>query len=331
MKNVTGKFVMSLDFELLWGVLDVKNVTNYKNHILGVKKAIPELLNLFELYNVKATFAIVGFLFASNKQDLLKYLPNKKPNYKNKEYSPYTSKLSALVKENINNDLYFAEDIINLIQSKPIHEIASHTFSHYYCSEDGQSIEEFKADIEAAIKIAKSKGIKLNSFVFPRNQFNKQYLEVLAELGISSYRGNASLWFDKATTSTTEQDKNYTLRLLRLIDSYINLSGHNSFSLNNSKLEYPHNITSSRFLRPYSNTLKFLDGLRLKRIKNSMTYAAKNNQVYHLWWHPHNFGQNLNENLLFLKHILEHFKYLNKKYDYQSVTMNDCSNEIKSY
>jgi hypothetical protein len=59
-----------------------------------------------------------------------------------------------------------------------------------------------------------------------------------------------------------------------------------------------------------------------------MTYAAKNGEVFHLWWHPHNFGVNKMENLDFLMKILKHYKYLNQKYEFQNVTMNELSNVL---
>jgi hypothetical protein len=79
---------------------------------------------------------------------------------------------------------------------------------------------------------------------------------------------------------------------------------------------------ASRFLRPYSNN-KLLNGLKLKRIKSEMTFAAKNNEIYHLWWHPHNFGNNPGENIADLKEILNHYSGCNEKYGLQSVTMNE--------
>jgi hypothetical protein len=60
-----------------------------------------------------------------------------------------------------------------------------------------------------------------------------------------------------------------------------------------------------------------------------MTYAAKNNLVYHLWWHPHNFGVNLDQNIIMLNKILLHYKNLNKKYNFESITMSDLSNKLK--
>ena len=92
--------------------------------------------------------------------------------------------------------------------------------------------------------------------------------------------------------------------------------------------KFPVNIPSSRFLRPYYSKLQFLDWLRLRRIKKSMTHAAKNNLMYHLWWHPHNFGINQLENFSFLEEILVHYRYLNEKYSFTSCTMTELAKEI---
>jgi hypothetical protein len=59
-----------------------------------------------------------------------------------------------------------------------------------------------------------------------------------------------------------------------------------------------------------------------------MTYAAKNNLTYHLWWHPHNFGINIRENLTFLNEILIHFTELNLKYNFKSNCMSEISKEF---
>jgi hypothetical protein len=58
-----------------------------------------------------------------------------------------------------------------------------------------------------------------------------------------------------------------------------------------------------------------------------MTHAAKNNLTYHLWWHPHNFSINQDENFSFRK-ILTHYEILNTKYNFQS-TMSTLANIIK--
>lgn len=66
----------------------------------------------------------------------------------------------------------------------------------------------------------------------------------------------------------------------------------------------------------------------MHRIKSGMTYAAKNNKLYHLWWHPHNFGCNQKENFQFLEEILLHYNKLNKRYGFCSITMSEYAQKL---
>jgi hypothetical protein len=58
-----------------------------------------------------------------------------------------------------------------------------------------------------------------------------------------------------------------------------------------------------------------------------MRFAAAKNQLFHLWWHPHNFGINLQQNLQFLERILQYYQQLNKKYGFRSSTMTQVVDE----
>ena len=226
--------------------------------------------------------------------------------------------------ENVDK-FHFASSIIDELKKHSNHEISTHTFSHYYCLEKGQNITDFKRDLVSAINIAKKNDIVLESIVFPRNQYNKDYLSVCAELGINSFRGNEKVWFNKADSGENES---MFKRIFRLSDSYINISGHHTYSINKIKKTTPYNIPSSRFLRAFNPKLKFLEKLKLNRIKKSMTAAAKNGHIYHLWWHPHNFGTFQKENFQFLREILIHYQILKSKYNFESLTMNDIRKKI---
>ena len=80
-------------------------------------------------------------------------------------------------------------------------------------------------------------------------------------------------------------------------------------------------INADRFLRPYR--FQFLNRFMVKRVIDEMTFAARHGSVYHLWWHPHNFGKNLEENLSNLEQILEAYSALKEKYSMRSVCMRD--------
>jgi peptidoglycan/xylan/chitin deacetylase (PgdA/CDA1 family) len=326
---LNGAFVISLDFELYWGVRDSQSIEHYKENILGVWDMMPRLLDLFSEFNVKATFAAVGLLTFENKEALIAAIPEKLPHYEHAAYNWYPHYLTQFGHSEEHNKLHFAPSLITKIHDAGVHEICSHTFSHYYTLEAGADIESFKADLDAAKKRAHALGIPLNTIIFPRNQYNNEYLKVCQEKGFMGFRGTEDSWIYKPLSRLKE---NAWRRFLRLIDSYWNISGTHSYEWNELKdASGLYNIPASRFLRPYSNKLRFLEGFRLKRITNAMTHAAMNGEVFHLWWHPHNFGRDIQKNLNFLRAILEHQHTLYKIYGFESRTMNKCYSIINNY
>lgn len=317
-----GRFLISLDFELMWGVRDVKTIDSYGEAIKKVHLVLPRILTLLQEYDIKATIATVGFLFSKNERHLNHYLPKKIPQYVNQKLSPYDD--LAIQMKNFQSPYYWCSSLIDLIQNDfPEQEIATHTFSHYYCLEEGQTDHIFEDDLISAINIAKSRGVQLRSIIFPRNQVNEEYLEICKKYGITSYRGVEYCWFYQPTSRKKQTSKK---RAFRLIDSYFNISGHNTFIPNQNKGLV--NLPASRFLRPYSKNLKLIEGIKINRIKASMSYAAKKNEVFHLWWHPHNFSQYSEEMLNQLRDVLEHFKFLKEKFSFQSSTMAEVADEI---
>ena len=319
-----GHFIISLDFEKIWGVRDKRTINDYGNNIRNVSIIIERTLELFKKFHIRATFSTVGLLFADSKDEILEHCPAIKPSYDDMNLSPYNGHFE-LIKEKSNIDPYhYAPDSILLIKSFN-QDIGTHTFSHYYCMEKGQTKEQFRADIISALNIAKKYNIEQSSIVFPRNYVNIEYLNILNELGIISYRGNLDHWAYKILTQHNLKKKSQ--RLYRLLDSYLNLSGYNTHDLKQSST-IPINVPASRFLRPYSNKLSFLEPQKQKRIKSSMTHAAKNGEMYHLWWHPHNFGSNMEENFKGLENILKHYKFLSETYGYQSASMESVAQEL---
>jgi len=311
-----GSFIISLDFELFWGVRDTATLQSYGANILGVKEVVPEMIRLFEQYRVKATFATVGLLFCKSKREIDKYSPDLKPNYTDKKLSPYEKDYLDTLDEEA-DPYHSAYPTIEELQKSNCIEIASHTFGHYYCWEDGQSIDEFEADIRSAVRIAADNGVELHSIIFPRNQVPVEYLKICAKYNINTYRGNPALYFN--------QHGGIKNKIMRFVDSYIPTGNRTTYDYREIKEGNLFNIKASRLLRPYLPNLAIFERLKLKRIKGEMTDAAKHNRVYHLWWHPHNFGINQRQNLRMLEEILKHYTDLNNNYHFQSFTMSELS------
>lgn len=310
-----GVFLVSLDFELYWGVRDKRSIEDYGPNIKGGLEAVPRILDVFEAQAIRGTWATVGLLYFDSREAALARAPSPKPNYQDANLCAY-----RYLERNTNLDksIHFAPGMVDRLAKMSSQEVATHTFSHYYCLEKGQRRDAFEADIAACIAIAKEHGVSTETIVFPRNQWNPDYLPGLAEMGIRSYRGNEASWLFRATESNGQ---GMLMRMGRFLDSFINLSGHHTYALSDCGSAAPYNFPSSRFLRPYNRGLAFLDSIRLRRIKAAMRYAAKRNEIFHLWWHPHNFGKNLERNIKFLLSILDEFKALEKRHGMKSMTM----------
>lgn len=71
--------MISLDFELLWGVRDHADRDSYGRNVLGAREAIPRILEMFEKHGISATWATVGFLFCESRDELMEILPPPRP------------------------------------------------------------------------------------------------------------------------------------------------------------------------------------------------------------------------------------------------------------
>jgi hypothetical protein len=194
--------------------------------------------------------------------------------------------------------------LIEEIRRRPRQELATHTFSHFFCRESGQTENAFREDLRSAIYIAARCGVRLRSIVLPRNQYVAGYAHVLRESGITSYRGAGRHWMYEGTSE--KRQRILLRRGMRLLDDYVELSANSVTRW--SDVPQPDglcNIPSSRILSSYSKRLAALEPLRLKRILDVVGKAARTHGIVHLNWHPHNFGVNLEENLRVLRSILE--------------------------
>ncbi|MDO4943277.1 MAG: polysaccharide deacetylase family protein [Lachnospiraceae bacterium] len=314
----TGTLIVSLDFELFWGMQDGISLNRYKDNVLGGRKAIPRLLSMFEKYHIHATWATVGFMFAESYEELRKYFPKKEllPSYDNIKLSPYRC-FRKIGKNEQESPCFYAPSLIRRITSIPGQEIGSHTFSHYYCREGGQTVKQFEADLEAAVSIAKDKGYHMTSIVMPRNQCSSEYIAVLNKFRFNAYRDEENDWIHEKVSFRPLK------RILRLADVYFPLTGQGGYE---PKIEFGVvNLVGSRMYKPILKPLKMLEKLKIYRIKRQMLHAAKNGLTFHLWWHPHNIGIMTEEHLKQLEEIFQYYRYLNKKYGMKSLNMREVA------
>src|SRR5262249_30247009 len=103
------------------------------------------------------------------------------------------------------------------------------------------------------------------------------------------------------------------------------LSGANAVRIHPAHGRPATDVPASRYLRPYAPALRRLEPLRLRRITDDLTRAARSGLTYHLWWHPHDFGAHLHENLRVLRRILVCFDGLRDRYGMESRTMEEAA------
>lgn len=307
-------FVVSLDFELFWGVGDTQTMDGYGHNVMGEWEAIPRMLALFRRYGIRVSWATVGMAMCRNFKEWRNIRPSVLPGYVRKEISPYTMdrQVGQYPK------LFFGRPLVEQILATPGQELATHTYSHFYCKEAGATPEQFAADLACARAVAADMGVHCRSLVLPRNQIAEKFLSVLPDAGIQVYRGNADHWLYRNGDAVPG---GVAGRAARFADGCLPLSGQCDRQAERSGDLL--NLPASLFLYPWSERHRALAPMRLFRLKRCMTTAARAGSIFHLWWHPHNFGVNTDRNLALLESLLQHYRMLNDRYGMRSSCMGD--------
>lgn len=314
-----GALVISLDFELHWGIRDHTDAGDAVAADLVTSRAhVRQLADLFAERSVRATWATVGMLFASSRGELAPFLPSIRPRYTRAELDPY----AEIIGEDEDTDpLHFAGSLVRYLAAVPGQEVASHTFSHYYCLEAGQDEQALRADLAAARAIAEPFGVPMSSIVLPRNQWNPRYARAIRDSGFTCYRGPQPSWGYRAQSMDATSAGR---RVARLADAYVGPAPPPTTPwdalVDSAGLC---NVPASAFLRPYSPRRRALEPLRRSRILSGLRAAARRGRIFHLWWHPHNFARHPSENFELLRDVLDEVDRLATSDGLTSLSMGD--------
>jgi peptidoglycan/xylan/chitin deacetylase (PgdA/CDA1 family) len=306
--------VISLDFELFWGVTDSHSVAAYGRNVEGEWNAVPRMLELFRKYGIRATWATVGMVMCRDHKHWRDIRPSVLPGYIHRVRSAYS--MDAVV--GAYPKLFFARPLVEQILETPWQEVGTHTYSHFHCAEKEATEEQFSADLHCAQSTALELGVRYRSLVFPRNQVVKKFLPLLADAGIQVFRGNPDHWLYRDGNPVVG---GVAGRGVRLMDSWIPISGASVAAA--KTVNGVVNVPASLFLRPWSRWLSVVEPIRLARLKKSMTIAAQADAIFHLWWHPHNFGVNCEQNLAVLEELLKYFLRMQDEYGMRSMQMGE--------
>lgn len=274
---MAGNFIISFDCEGKWGMSD--HLTDHHHACLTNEKlneAYSKLIGILDKNEVKATFAFVGaFTLSSDEYHEHKdWFPDVDINGQN-----WLSAFKQAASQN-QFDGWFNPAAFEKVIKSGAHEIASHGFSHLPLAESLIKKEEFFREMELIRKVDELKGCSSKSFIYPRNQVG--FVNELFKSGFSGYRGS----------SEVQTKKRIMNRLGNLLGEFniFTPSEHHSKEDKIIKIPAGYFLNWRRGLRqkvPFQVTYK--------KWANLIADAVKQENVVHLWTHPHNFidGDNM--------------------------------------
>jgi hypothetical protein len=320
-----GALVISLDFELHWGMRDHAAPTaETAAMLIASRDVVTTLAERFVARHVRATWATVGLLFASTSAEAKALTPSLRPNYSRPELDPYSEPIGP---DELGDPIHLAGSLVDRLCELEGQEIASHTFSHFYCLERGPLAAAFAADLAAAQSAAGRRGLKLKSLVLPRNQWRDDYASVVLDAGFECIRGPQPGW---ANRSRRGEDTGLAVRAARLATTY---TGPGLHTFGWDEIMTPSglcDIPASTFLRPLSPKTRSLEKLQYHRLTAGLRDAARRGRVLHVWWHPQNFVSDPPTNLALLERLLDEFDRLRVSDGMQSLSMGDVNNAVRA-
>jgi hypothetical protein len=294
----TGIFTISIDFELVWGTLDSKRYRRL-DRLCTIERycVIDRLLALFAEYGISATWCTVGHLFLDN-------------------CSEPTCVDRALHGRNASEEtapLFLGRSLVERILRCPVpQEIGCHTFTHINFSEDKCSKAAAEAQVASCILAAHSLGIKMRSFVFPRNLTG--HLDVLRAHGFACFRGPEPRWWNSQNTP------GIVGRLGHLVDiGTASTPPVVQPVMNPSGLW---NIPGSMLFTPAQGLRRAIPiSFRVRRARKGLDAAAKQKKIFHLWFHPTDLAANCEPMLRGLRNVLEHGQRLRDRNELRILPM----------
>ena len=262
-----ARFIVSLDCEGKWGMAD--HLQPYHHRLLtdeALAAAYEGLVEMFGRYAIPATFAFVmAFLLA----------PEERNRFSQQLVGDAGDQWLAAYREAVSSgrlDGWHQPRALDIVQSAGIHEIACHGFCHRPLGEDAASRAAADAELDAALEVASAKGLKLDTFVFPRNR--PGHMETLRSHGFIGFRQRLS------------RPGGPVGRLLNLAEEFNVWAAPQHTSLVVSGL-VP--IPSGRFLNWRFGPRRGVPlGVTRARWRHQLRSATRTGDVVHLWLHPHN-------------------------------------------
>lgn len=312
-------FVLSLDFELAWGMRDLLGDKAQREECrLTREVVVPRMLELFERYEMPASWCTVGQLFD-------KEIPDPPESHFSKFEAPSPSWIDRPWFEGApsgrEEDIpdYLCPSLIERIRSiSPPQEIGCHGFSHVIFGDPSCSRACAQSEIQACVERAEAAGIHLDSMVYPRNEAGHR--DVLREHGFICYRGKGRDMIPGASGRVAQLS--HILSVLSQRFAYPVVPQRDELGL--------WNIPASMMLFPAHGIRKYVPmSFRVRRAQRGLDAAVESGQVFHLWFHPINLAHETEGLLGALEQILRYASQLRGEAKLRFLSMGDLARECE--
>lgn len=312
MPDKKGYFLFSLDTELAWGYFDQYRPGRFSNGGVWERKAVHRLLDIFDEFEISATWAVVGHMFFASCEKC-EVCPVMEWKGKHSSFEQiYETK----------DQLWYGADVIDLLQTRGArHEIGFHGYTHKVFDERVMTEKEAGTEISEWRRLAARKNITPYSVAFPRNRVG--HLDAFKDAGYICYRGDEL------------RPKGPHISLLRKAMNIFDLIFQTRTPLvyepilDESGLV---NLPASRWLFGMNRRVEAaldsvgLPTIRIRPMINAVKRAAREGRIVHIWAHPEEFKTDADfEKLRFL---LRYVAAEIKKGAMQSITMIDLARKV---
>lgn len=266
---MSGRLVISIDTELAWGYHDLNQFGHLSASGIPEREALDEVLNLFENYDISATWAVVGHLFHESCDGVHEGSEGWFDN------DPGTS-VDA-------DPLWYGPDIVDSVLNTPGQELGFHSYSHVVF--DQVTRETARREFTRCKQLANDVGIQNPVFVFPRNRIG--YLQELRDAGFAAYRETIDAWyqFDRRLPRMTALYLDYLLGMT--VETFNEPIRHA-----NGLVKVPGSLPLNRLDSPLFRYAGISDA-RKRRLLSGIKRAADRDETFHIWTHLYEFPERL--------------------------------------
>lgn len=281
MSDQPGVFVLSLDTEFAWGTFDQGGLQRYAHHFNQERDIIRQLLAILDKYHAPATWAFVGHLLLDHCERSAEGTTHPgvlRPRY---QWYPHDWHHYDPGTDVHRDPWWYAPDALEMVlKAKTEHEIGTHTFSHIVVDDPDCTRAIFRSQIEACVELHHAWGLNLQSIVYPRNKI--AFLDTLAELGITVYRGRERSWY--------EGHNPHLARAGHIADRTLAITPP-TYSLAELPQGNLVNVPASMFYLARDGFRRLIPiASRVVQAKRGLRRAAARGELFHLWFHPFNLG-----------------------------------------